>query len=89
MHFHGESYGTTTIGKKGQIVIPVEARKKFNLKEGDKLLVFGRFGRFVGLMKMEDFDTFIDKITSKMAKGIEKLKELKKYGKNHRSRKSH
>lgn len=33
-------FGTATIGVKGQLVVPVEAREFFNLNEGDKLLVF-------------------------------------------------
>jgi len=34
-------YGAATIGEKGQIVIPKQAREKMNLKKGDHLLVFG------------------------------------------------
>lgn len=33
-------FGTATIGVKGQLVVPIEAREFFNLNEGDKLLVF-------------------------------------------------
>ncbi len=32
-------YGTVKVGEKGQIVIPSEARKDFNIKPGDLLLV--------------------------------------------------
>ena len=31
--------GLATVGTKGQIVIPVEAREALKIKEGDKLLV--------------------------------------------------
>ncbi len=34
-------YGSVTVSDRGQIVIPAEARKDFNIKTGDKLLVFG------------------------------------------------
>ena len=34
-------FGTSTIGEKGQVVVPVEARDAMNFKKGDKLLVFG------------------------------------------------
>jgi len=30
---------TATVSSRGQVVIPVEARKKLNIKEGDLLLV--------------------------------------------------
>lgn len=38
-------YGSATIGERGQIVIPAEARQELALEPGDKLLVFGRSGR--------------------------------------------
>lgn len=33
-------HGTATIGERGQIVIPADARKFCNMNPGDKLLVF-------------------------------------------------
>jgi AbrB family looped-hinge helix DNA binding protein len=38
-------YGSITVSERGQIVIPAEARKDFNIKTGDKLLVFGDLER--------------------------------------------
>jgi AbrB family looped-hinge helix DNA binding protein len=34
-----EFQGSTTVGERGQIVIPAEMRKKHEIKPGDKLLV--------------------------------------------------
>lgn len=34
-------YGSVTVSERGQIVVPAEARKDFNIKPGDKLLVLG------------------------------------------------
>ncbi len=34
-------YGTATVGTKGQVVIPSQAREELNIKEGDKLYVVG------------------------------------------------
>ena len=34
-------YGSATVGERGQIVIPAEARKKFDIHPGDKVLVIG------------------------------------------------
>ncbi len=34
-------FGTATVGERGQVVIPAEARKKFNINPGDKVLVMG------------------------------------------------
>lgn len=37
----GQYFGTTTVGERGQIVIPKAARELFDLKPGDKVLVLG------------------------------------------------
>ncbi len=34
-------HGSTTVGERGQIVLPAEARKLFDIKPGDKLIVLG------------------------------------------------
>ncbi len=34
-------FGLVTVGDKGQIVIPVRARKVFNIRPGDQLMVLG------------------------------------------------
>lgn len=34
-------YGTVTVGERGQIVIPAEARREYEIETGDKLLVMG------------------------------------------------
>jgi len=34
-------YGSSTVGERGQIVLPIELRKKFSISAGDKLLVLG------------------------------------------------
>jgi len=44
-HFMGEAiprfYGATTIGERGQVVIPADARKDLNLAPSTKVMVFG------------------------------------------------
>ena len=34
-------YGTATVGTKGQVVIPADAREELDIKPGDKLYVAG------------------------------------------------
>jgi len=34
-------YGSSTVGERGQIVLPIDLRKKFDINAGDKLLVLG------------------------------------------------
>ena len=36
----GKFCGATTVGERGQIVIPAEARKEYGLEIGDKVMVF-------------------------------------------------
>ncbi|MDD3777490.1 MAG: AbrB/MazE/SpoVT family DNA-binding domain-containing protein [Actinomycetota bacterium] len=42
-------YGSVTVSERGQIAIPVEARKDFDIKPGQKLLVFGDMERGIGI----------------------------------------
>jgi AbrB family looped-hinge helix DNA binding protein len=46
-------YGSITVSERGQVVIPVEARKDFDIKTGDKLLVFGDFKRGLGIATVD------------------------------------
>ena len=43
------------VGPKGQITIPVEARKMFDIKEGDTLMVMGDKDRGMALLKTDSF----------------------------------
>lgn len=43
------------VGPKGQITIPVEARKLFDIKEGDTLMVMGDKARGIALLKSDLF----------------------------------
>ena len=71
-------YGTTTMGAKGQVVIPAEARKELNLKPGDQLLVMGRFGKALGLMKTDELSGIINMIM-KHAAGTSMEGDIKQY----------
>ena len=39
------------VGPKGQITIPAEARKMFDIKEGDTLMVLGDIKRGIAILK--------------------------------------
>jgi AbrB family looped-hinge helix DNA binding protein len=39
-----EFFGSMTVGNRGQIVLPAELRKKYNIQAGDKLIVLGFTG---------------------------------------------
>ena len=48
------------VGPKGQITIPVEARKMFDIKEGDTLMVMGDKERGIALLKADLFYTLME-----------------------------
>ena len=43
------------VGPKGQITIPVEARKMFDIKVGDTLMILGDKARGLAIMKDDAF----------------------------------
>ena len=44
-------YGAITVSERGQVVIPVEARRDFNIEVGDKLLVMGDLEKGLWIVK--------------------------------------
>jgi AbrB family looped-hinge helix DNA binding protein len=70
---HLKFYGASTIGERGQIVIPADARKDFEITPSTKLLFFGTHGG-IGLMitKAEAITDFLSKAT-KVLSGIEEV----------------
>jgi AbrB family looped-hinge helix DNA binding protein len=58
--------GIATVGSKGQIVIPVEARERLGIKEGDKLLVMAKNNKAIMLINHEVTDLIWEKIEPKL-----------------------
>lgn len=48
-------FGVVTVGDKGQIVIPVRARRIFRIKPGDQLLVLGDVEQGIALVDAQYF----------------------------------
>ena len=48
------------VGPKGQITIPSEARKMFNIKEGETLMVMGDKKRGIALLKADMFYSLME-----------------------------
>ena len=66
-------YGTATVGTKGQVVIPADAREELSIKTGDRLYVVGsEKGKFVGFIKEEQLREIVNHLT----KDIDQLKTL-------------
>lgn len=71
-------YGSTTLGEKGQVVVPVEARKFMKLKVGEKLLVFGKGDDMLALAKVSQIHKFAEELSQRLD-SIKKI--IKKSGK--------
>ncbi|MBI2096880.1 MAG: AbrB/MazE/SpoVT family DNA-binding domain-containing protein [Candidatus Sungbacteria bacterium] len=55
-------YGSTTVGTRGQVVIPIKARRNFRLKAGEELLVSGAHGRFLVMMKISEVKGLMEEL---------------------------
>jgi len=72
--FEKEFYGSTTIGERGQVVIPIEARKEMGMEPGEKLLVLGVHGKAIVLTKLSS----LKKMSSEMKKRQAEIEEILK-----------
>jgi AbrB family looped-hinge helix DNA binding protein len=64
-------YGSTTLGEKGQVVIPAEARNAMKLKKGEKLLVFSVGHGMLALAKLEH----LAKLEQHMSKRLDDIRK--------------
>jgi len=64
-------FGMVTVGDKGQIVIPVRARKLFSIKPGDQMVVLGDEEQGIALMKSEAFLGMAELIRDSMNHGVD------------------
>jgi AbrB family looped-hinge helix DNA binding protein len=58
----GKYAWTAKVGEKGQIVIPKEARKLFNIQPGDTLLLLGDEAQGIAIVKNDMFAKFAEAI---------------------------
>jgi len=73
-------YGATTLGEKGQAVIPIEARKAMAIKKGDKLLVFGIGCDMLAFIKLSK----IEKLASHLANQLKVIRKIIKVNKKNK-----
>jgi len=75
-HHKGEMqfYGTSTIGEKGQVVIPAKAREKLGIESGDDFIFFGN-NSVLHVVKAREINTVLDKMAERFTKSILGMKE--------------
>jgi AbrB family looped-hinge helix DNA binding protein len=72
-------WGSATVGERGQIVIPADARQEMDIKPGDKLLIFsGMHGGSLNVMKAERVTEFVSRAMAKLTKMDEIARKEKK-----------
>ena len=62
LRFSEDFFGTATVGERGQIVIPAEARKKYGIETGDKLLIVGHGDKGIMMFKIDALREFMSTI---------------------------
>ena len=57
-------YGVATVGSKGQVVIPSDAREELGIETGDRLYVFGiKEKNMIGFVGEEQLRKMVDQAT--------------------------
>jgi len=60
-------FGVVKVGDKGQIVIPRDARKRYDIKPGDALLLLGDQNG-MALVKTQIFEDFVGQVMEGLTK---------------------
>jgi len=69
-------YGSTTVGERGQIVLPAKLRKDFKINKGDKLLVIvDPHGSRVTLVNPDTMSKFLDTVSENINQIKSKIKQ--------------
>ena len=67
--------GTVTVGERGQVVIPADARRRFNINPGDKIIVMGHpSGEGVMLFRIESLREFLNGLMQGLSRVDDELK---------------
>ena len=65
--FEHRFYDVATVGERGQVVIPSNARKALNIKAGDKLLALeGPMGSSIVFFKVRSMHAVLEKMMKKL-----------------------
>ncbi len=74
MQHNKKLYGTATIGSKGQVVIPADAREELELKTGDRLYVIGAMNSG-GIVFLKE--EMLEGMLAHMTEQLENIRSLK------------
>ena len=78
MQVVGKCFGSTVVGPRGQIVIPVEARKELDMDVGTRLLTFKLFpGGGLVFVKVEAVEELVNIMTQHVNEFTKLVKEIR------------
>jgi AbrB family looped-hinge helix DNA binding protein len=60
-------YGSATVGERGQMVVPAEARRALGIEDGEKMVVFGRGKGRLMLVKADMVSEFVSRALTDLA----------------------
>jgi len=72
---HEQSYGTSKVGERGQVVIPQAARELLKLESGDLILVFGDIKKGLGIVKATRLKNFAIKLFQAFGNNFESIQD--------------
>ncbi len=71
-------FGSTTVGPRGQVVIPINARKEMGIDTGTTLLVFGGpHGQGLVLLKVEAIEQMMNMVSERLSDFEKLVKDYK------------
>lgn len=74
-------YGSATVGTKGQIVIPAEAREELGITDGDKMIVVKvPHGNGIMVLKADMLQEGLAKMQSQLVEMAESINKLNQQG---------
>ena len=73
---HAKYWGSATVGERGQMVIPADARKALGIGAGDKMVIFGHEqGKRLVIVKAEVVTQYVSKAMGDLAELEAQLRE--------------
>ena len=78
MQVIGKCYGSTVVGPRGQLVIPVEARRELGMDAGTRLLTFKILqGRGLIFVKVEAVEEFVNIMSQNISEFTKLVREMR------------
>jgi len=70
-------FGITKLGERGQVVIPIEIRRKWKLKNGERFIILGTPHKSLVLVKASRMNKIIDYLKKEVGSLEKSLKSRK------------